>query len=94
MVLFVSNFCAVGCSQFPNASALDHSWVSQDWLTDLGLPQYTSAFQTQLVDGRLLNVLTKKDLDKHLSVRQKFHQNSMLNGIQLLRMLSFSKRVS
>lgn len=27
-----------------------------------------------MIDGRLLNVLTKKDMEKYLNVNKKFHQ--------------------
>ena len=72
---------------------LDHSWVAHHWLPDLGLPQYTAAFERHLVDGRLLNVLTRKDYEKHLGVTRKFHQVSVLHGVELLRKLGFDKEV-
>ena len=81
-------------SQYPNASKLDQCWVSNDWLYSLGLSQYSAVFETQLVDGRLLNVLSKKDLDKHLSIHNKFHQSSILHAIQLLRMMRFDIQVT
>jgi len=80
--------------QYPNASKLDQCWVANDWLYSLGLSQYSAVFETQLVDGRLLNVLSKKDLDKHLSIHNKFHQSSILHAIQLLRMLRFDTQVT
>ena len=53
---------------------MDHLWVSQVWIKDLGLKQYSSVFESQMIDGRLLNVLTKKDMEKYLNVNKKFHQ--------------------
>ena len=79
--------------QYPNASKLDQCWVANDWLCGLGLSQYSAVFESQLVDGRLLNVLSKKDLDKYLNVHNKFHQSSILHGIQLLRMMRFDVQV-
>jgi len=79
--------------QYPSASSLDHRWVSGDWLTSLGLGQYAAVFTSQLVDARLLNTLSKKDLDKHLSVHNKFHQSSILHGVQLLRTIRFDVQV-
>jgi len=38
-------------------------------------------------------VLSKKDLDKHLNIHNKFHQSSILHGVQLLRMLRFDTQV-
>lgn len=80
-------------SQFRHASKMSHVWVSQEWIASLGLPQLVRVFEEQLVDGRLLNVLTRKDLDKYLSVHKKFHQLSIAFGIELLRMLEFDKEV-
>ena len=68
-------------------------WVSHEWIYSLGLPQHSQAFENQLVDGRLLQVLSKKDLDKHLGVHRKVHQSSVQYGIDLLRMLDFDKQV-
>ncbi|KTG42517.1 hypothetical protein cypCar_00002844 [Cyprinus carpio] len=73
------------------AADLDHHWVAQAWLTDVGLPQYSQFFHTHLVDGRLLSTLTRTDLEKHLHVSKKAHQNSLLLGIQLLHTLNFDK---
>jgi len=80
-------------SQYPNASKLDQCWVANDWLYSLGLSQYSAVFESQLVDARLLNVLGKRDLDKHLNIHNKFHQSSILHGVQLLRMLRFDIQV-
>uniref|UniRef100_A0A672P374 SAM domain-containing protein n=1 Tax=Sinocyclocheilus grahami TaxID=75366 RepID=A0A672P374_SINGR len=79
------------CFSLSKAADLDHHWVAQAWLTDVGLPQYSQFFHTHLVDGRLLSTLTRTDLEKHLHVSKKAHQNSLLLGIQLLHTLSFDK---
>lgn len=75
------------------AAALDHHWVAKAWLNDIGLPQYSQAFQSHLVDGRMLNSLMKRDLEKHLNVSKKFHQVSILLGIELLYQVNFSREV-
>ncbi|XP_052420148.1 kazrin-A isoform X2 [Carassius gibelio] len=75
------------------AADLDHHWVAQAWLMDVGLPQYSQFFHTHLVDGRLLSTLTRTDLEKHLHVSKKAHQNSLLLGIQLLHTLNFDKEI-
>ena len=80
--------------QYPNASKLDHHWVSGDWLDSIGLSQYSDVFEQQLVDARLLNVLSKKDLDKHLNIHNKFHQSSILHAVQLLRIVCFDIQVT
>ncbi|XP_078695901.1 kazrin-like isoform X29 [Branchiostoma floridae x Branchiostoma belcheri] len=78
-------------SKYSKASQMDHRWVSRTWLTDLGLPQYRPAFESLLVDGRVLATLTRKDLEKYLSISRKFHQVSLLHGIDFLRRVKFDK---
>uniref|UniRef100_A0A3Q1I164 Kazrin, periplakin interacting protein a n=1 Tax=Acanthochromis polyacanthus TaxID=80966 RepID=A0A3Q1I164_9TELE len=73
------------------AADMDHHWVAKAWLSDVGLPQYSQAFHTHLVDGRMLNSLTRRDLERHLNITKKFHQVSLLLGIELLHLLSFDK---
>ncbi|XP_063595099.1 trichohyalin-like isoform X4 [Penaeus indicus] len=80
-------------TRFPRISALNHTWVSSEWLPDLGLPQYADAFANNLVDGRLLEALTKKELEKHLGVHRKFHQASIIHGVHLLRIVRFDRQV-
>ncbi|GAA6092659.1 kazrin-A isoform X1 [Tachysurus ichikawai] len=75
------------------AADLDHHWVAQAWLNDVGLPQYSQFFHTHLVDGRLLSTLTRADLERHLHVSKKAHQTSLLLGIQLLHILNFNKEL-
>ncbi|XP_071331894.1 kazrin-A-like [Trachinotus anak] len=70
---------------------MDHHWVAKAWLSDVGLPQYSQAFHTHLVDGRMLNSLTRRDLERHLNITKKFHQVSLLLGIELLHLLNFDK---
>lgn len=72
---------------------MDHHWVATSWLSDIGLPQYSQTFQTHLVDGRVLNSLSRRDLERFLNISDQFHQTSLLLGIQLLQMLSFDKEV-
>ncbi|XP_061832135.1 kazrin-A isoform X2 [Nerophis lumbriciformis] len=73
------------------AADMDHHWVAKAWLSDMGLPQYAQAFHTHLVDGRMLNSLSRHDLERHLNISKKSHQVSLLLGIELLRSLSFDK---
>lgn len=68
--------------------------MAKAWLSDVGLPQYSQAFHTHLVDGRLLNSLTRRDLERYLNVTKKSHQASLLLGIELLQLLHFDKEVS
>ena len=55
-------------------SKLDHTWVSLSWLKDLGLPQYSELFERNLVDGRMVNTFTRRDLEKIFGVTKKSHQ--------------------
>ncbi|XP_020616334.1 kazrin-like isoform X3 [Orbicella faveolata] len=79
--------------KYPAISSVDHIWVSRGWIRELGLSQYCSAFEAQMIDGRLLNVLTRKDMEKYLNVSKKFHQITILHGIRLLRMMEFNKEL-
>ncbi|XP_017273213.1 kazrin-A isoform X3 [Kryptolebias marmoratus] len=79
--------------ELSKAADLDHHWVAKAWLSDVGLPQYSQAFHTHLVDGRLLNSLTRRDLERYLNITKKSHQASLLLGIELLQLLHFDKEV-
>ncbi|XP_050412103.2 kazrin isoform X2 [Patella vulgata] len=79
--------------KFPKADSVDHTWVSHRWLPDLGLPQYTAIFESHLVDGRTLNTLNKKDLEKYFDMHRKCHQASILHGVELLRRLGYDREV-
>ncbi|KAL0978697.1 hypothetical protein UPYG_G00174040 [Umbra pygmaea] len=72
---------------------IDHHWVATSWLSDVGLPQYSQTFQSQLVDGRLLNSLSRRDIERLLNVSNPAHQTSLLLAIQLLQLLNFDKEV-
>lgn len=73
---------------------MDHHWVATSWLSDVGLPQYSQTFQTHLVDGRVLNSLSRRDLERFLNINDLDHQTSLLLAIQLLQIVSFDKEVS
>lgn len=73
---------------------MDHHWVATSWLSDVGLPQYSQTFQAHLVDGRVLNSLSHRDLKQFLNVADQNHQTSLLLAIQLLQIVSFDKEVS
>lgn len=82
---------AEGDQGLSKASKMDHHWVATSWLSDVGLPQYSQTFQTHLVDGRVLNSLSRRDLERFLNISDQFHQTSLLLAIQLLQMFSFDK---
>ncbi|CAH1397541.1 unnamed protein product [Nezara viridula] len=78
--------------RYPCIGQLGHTWVASEWLPDLGLPQYSENFATNLVDARMLDNLSKKELEKYLGVTRKFHQASIVHGIHLLRMMKYDRQ--
>lgn len=56
--------------------------------------QYSENFATNMVDARMLDHLSKKELEKFLGVTRKFHQASVVHGIHLLRMMKYDRQVS
>ncbi|XP_078488942.1 kazrin isoform X1 [Ciona intestinalis] len=81
---------AVTVANMSAAGQLDHWWVCEQWLRDVGLTQYASRFREHLIDGRTLHSLSRKDLERHLGMEKKSHQESAMRGIELLRMLAFN----
>lgn len=44
-----------------------------------------------LVDARMLDTLSKKELEKMLGVTRKFHQASIVHGIHVLRLVKYDR---
>ncbi|XP_054287753.1 kazrin [Macrosteles quadrilineatus] len=78
--------------RYPCIAQLGHTWVSSEWLPDLGLAQYSESFAANMVDARMLDHLSKKELEKYLGVTRKFHQASIVHGIHLLRMMKYDRQ--
>jgi hypothetical protein len=58
----------------------------------LSLIQYADIFHTCLMDARLLDNLTKRELEKHLGVTRKAHQASIVQAITFLRMIKYDRQ--
>ncbi|XP_066255561.1 kazrin isoform X1 [Euwallacea similis] len=78
--------------RYPCIAQLGHTWVSSEWLPDLGLSQYSESFASNMVDARMLEHLSKKELEKYLGVTRKFHQASIVHGIHLLRIMKYDRQ--
>lgn len=79
--------------RYPFLSTIANTWVIREWLVDIGLAQYTDSFNSCLMDARLLDNLTKRELEKQLGITRKAHQGSIVQGITFLRMLKYDRQV-
>lgn len=82
----------IGLTQVYNVHSRALERLMTSLITIIRHTQYADAFHTCLMDARLLDNLTKRELEKHLGVTRKAHQTSIVQGITFLRMIKYDRQ--
>jgi hypothetical protein len=79
--------------KYPKLNEITTAWLTNVWLKQIGLVQYQNVFKANLIDGRVLASLHRKDLEKFLGIHKRHIQNSLLIAIDFLRKYDFDINV-
>ena len=79
--------------KYPKLNEITTNWLTNVWLKQIGLIQYQNVFKANLIDGRVLASLQRKDLEKFLGINKRHLQNSLLMAIDFLRKYDFDINV-
>ena len=79
--------------KYQKMNEITNDWICNVWLREIGLVQFKNIFRLNLIDGRVLNSLQKKDLEKYMSIHKRNNQISLLIAIDFLRKFEFDIEV-
>lgn len=86
----VSSRARLNCLLF---GEMDTEWVCEIFLPDIGIPQYAPAFRECLIDGRMLNNLSAKDLRNFTKMVEEVHRLSFQCAVALIKKINYDLTV-